>query len=89
MGYGQPCKVQAEYVKHVSHAASIQRTNDQAERCRPMNAPNNTQDAMAAFSPAHGYAIGDEVHKTALASYQDEATYYRTNCGGELPTPAP
>jgi len=34
-------------------------------------------------------AIGDEAHKNALASYQDEATYYRTNCGGELPTPAP
>lgn len=34
-------------------------------------------------------AIGDEARKSALAAYQDEANYYRTYCGGELPAPAP
>ncbi len=34
-------------------------------------------------------AMGDEAHKNALASYQDEAAYFRTYCGGELPAPAP
>ncbi len=34
-------------------------------------------------------AIGEQARKNAQAVHQDEAAYYRSNCGGELAAPAP
>ncbi len=54
-----------------------------------MNAPNNTQDAMAAFSPATGSASSPRDWHWSLRSMEIHAGRLCVECGERVPADGP